>query len=85
MPATPNVFSRALQAALDEQQWSAARLAEASGVHKTMISRLLHGQRRPTIPVLHRLARGLCVEEAEYHQMCETLAQAAELTSRPPL
>jgi transcriptional regulator with XRE-family HTH domain len=49
-------FDAWLAAELDRVGLSPLRLARLSGVHRSTISRLLHGQRRPTVETATRIA-----------------------------
>lgn len=48
-----------LRELMQEQHVSFRELAERSGVHKSMITRILSGERSPTLRILDRLFQGL--------------------------
>jgi transcriptional regulator with XRE-family HTH domain len=52
-------FDAWLSAELDQLDMTLARLARLSGLHRSTISRLLHGERRPTVETATRIAVAL--------------------------
>lgn len=50
-------FADFLRAHREARGWSRAKLADLAGVHYTLISRVEHSERRPTLDLVRELAR----------------------------
>ena len=75
---TPRSFNSWLRGQLKEKKMSQRQLALQSGVDHSTISRLIKGDRMPSLGTATRLARGL----REIHDEAEGPAYFASLTAR---
>jgi transcriptional regulator with XRE-family HTH domain len=78
---TPRSFNAWLRAQLKEKKMSQRQLALQSGVDHSTISRLIKGDRMPSLGTATKLARGL----REIHEEAEGPAYFATLNSRAVL
>ena len=78
---TPRSFNSWLRSQLKEKKMSQRQLALQSGVDHSTISRLIKGDRMPSLGTATRLARGL----REIHEDSEGPAYFASLNSRAVL
>jgi transcriptional regulator with XRE-family HTH domain len=78
---TPRSFNAWLRGQLKEKKMSQRQLALQSGVDHSTISRLIKGDRMPSLGTATKLARGL----REIHEESEGPAYFASLNSRPVL
>lgn len=65
---TNTAFVAWLQNELDEQGWSRADLARATGFHKGSISNVLNGQRQPSVEFVLAVARALKVKPEDLYR-----------------
>jgi len=75
---TPRSFNSWLRSQLKEKKMSQRQLALQSGVDHSTISRLIKGDRMPSLGTATKLARGL----REIHEEAEGPAYFASLTAR---
>ncbi|MGH2456600.1 MAG: helix-turn-helix domain-containing protein [Candidatus Limnocylindria bacterium] len=78
---TPRSFNSWLRGQLKEKKMSQRQLALQSGVDHSTISRLIKGDRMPSLGTATKLARGL----REIHEETEGPAYFASLAARQPL
>jgi transcriptional regulator with XRE-family HTH domain len=78
---TPRTFNSWLRSQLKEKKMSQRQLALQSGVDHSTISRLIKGDRMPSLGTATKLARGL----REIHDESEGPAYFASLNARPVL
>ena len=60
-----------LRAERESRGWTAVRLGEESGVHRSVISRAEKGERYPGVPVIVRLCRAMDVPLSEVCRRAE--------------
>ncbi len=58
-------FGRRIKALREKKGWTQNQLAEASGVPRTDLPQVEHGQLDITLATIHALAKGLGVKPAE--------------------
>jgi transcriptional regulator with XRE-family HTH domain len=78
---TPRSFNTWLRGQLKEKKMSQRQLALQSGVDHSTISRLIKGDRMPSLGTATKLARGL----REIHDESEGPAYFASISNRPVL
>lgn len=76
-------FRELVQAKLAERQWTYSQLAQATGLHVSLISRVLRGQRRPTVAFVRACAEALDLPLVDLLQTAGLVEEAVATGALP--